>query len=454
MDVKNPATGQRIESVEIDGQERIVAKAEAARRAQRDWRRRQPRERATIVASFRDYVVAERDTLARTLTLETGKPFTQSQNELRAFVERIDYFLEHAPQVLADEVVFDDGHVREIVSREPLGVAASVSAWNYPYFVGGNVYVPALLAGNSVLYKPSELATLSGLHVGRLWKQAGLPDHVFEVVVGAGDVGRELFEQDVDAAFFTGSYATGRRVAAQLSERMIPLQLELGGKDPAYVTEDAPIERAAASVFDGAFYNAGQSCCAVERVYVRQETFEPFVKACLQEAKKLVTGDPLDPKTTLGPLARGPAQVRLLVEQVEDAKTRGARVLCGGRAREGEGSFFEPTLVVDVNHTMRLMTEESFGPVLGIQVVRDDDEALELMQDTPYGLTAAVYTPDTERARGLLAELRVGSAYQNCCDRVSPRLPWSGRGHSGLGSTLSRDGIRAMTAPKAWHLRS
>ncbi len=454
MDIMNPATGDRLESVEADPPERIAEKTHAARQAQRAWSKRELRDRAAIVAAFRQYVSAEQEDLARTLTLETGKPLAQSRNELRAFLGRIDFFLEHAPKVLSEEVVFDDDSMREVIAREPLGVVASVSAWNYPYFVGGNVYVPALLAGNAVIYKPSELATLSGLHMARLWQRAGLPDGCFTVAVGGGDVGRELFEQRIDGAFFTGSYATGRRIAAQLAGRMIPLQLELGGKDPAFVAEDAPVDAAAASVADGAFYNAGQSCCAVERAYVRREIFERFVEGCVREAQKLVLGDPLDTQTTLGPLARGQAQLDFLTEQIEDAKARGARVLCGGTPRAGRGFFFEPTIVVDVDHSMRLMTEESFGPVLGIQAVQNDEEALALMRDTPYGLTAAVYTQNPGRARSLLEELPVGSAYQNCCDRVSPRLPWSGRGHSGLGTTLSLDGIRVMTAPKAWHLRS
>jgi acyl-CoA reductase-like NAD-dependent aldehyde dehydrogenase len=454
MDIINPATGERLESVEADPPERVVDKTRAAQQAQRAWRKRSLPERAAIVAAFRQHVSAEHEDLARTLTLETGKPIAQSRNELRAFLGRIDFFLEHAPKVLAEEVVFDDDSIREVIAREPLGVVASISAWNYPYFVGGNVYVPALLAGNTVVYKPSELATLSGLHMARLWQRADLPEGCFTVALGGGDVGRELLEQHIDAAFFTGSYATGRRIATQLAGRMIPLQLELGGKDPAYVAEDVDLEQAAASVADGAFYNAGQSCCAVERAYVRREIFDQFVEHCVREAQKLTLGDPLDARTTLGPLARGQAQLDFLTEQIEDAKARGARVLCGGKRHASAGFYFEPTIVVDVDHSMRLMTEESFGPVLGVQAVESDEEALTLMRDTPYGLTAAVYTKDPERARALLEELPVGSAYQNCCDRVSPRLPWSGRGHSGLGTTLSLDGIRAMTVPKAWHLRT
>lgn len=453
MDILNPATSERIDSIETDDASRVAEKARRAHRSHRAWRAEPFESRAKVVRAFRDGVADELDELARTLSLETGKPIRQSKNELRAFLGRIDFFLAESADVLAENRVFDEGGMREVIAREPLGVVACVSAWNYPYFVGGNVYVPALLSGNAVLYKPSELATLSGLHVARLWKKAGLPDGCFELVVGSGEVGRELLEQRIDGAFFTGSYATGKRIALQLAGRMIPVQLELGGKDPAYVTEDAPVESAAEALSDGAFYNAGQSCCAVERIYVHSEIFEPFVERVVAEAKKLVLGDPLDEATTLGPLARGEAQLDFLSAQVTDAVERGARVLCGGKRAARPGAYFEPTVLVDVDHTMRVMTEESFGPLIGIQAVKNDAEALELMRDTPYGLTAAVYTPNVERARALLSELPVGSAYHNCCDRVSPRLPWSGRGHSGLGVTLSLEGIRAFTVPKAWHLR-
>lgn len=454
MDIINPATGETLESLTPDESSSITDKVQRARSALRGWRRTPLVERTAIVQRFRGGLERGIEPLARTLSLETGKPIQQSRGELKALLGRIDFFVENVPQVLRDETVHDAPGMREVLSREPLGVIGCVSAWNYPYFVGGNVYLPALLTGNTVLYKPSELATSSGLAMGDLWREAGLPEGCFQTVVGSGEVGKLLLDQRLDGAFFTGSYETGRRIAAQLAPRLVPLQLELGGKDPAYVTEDAPVETSAAAVAEGAFYNAGQSCCAVERVYVRQEIFESFVEHFVRETRALVLGDPLDEKTTLGPLARRDAQIALLEAQLNDARQRGAHILTGGRRADRRGYFFEPTVVVNVNHSMALMRDESFGPIIGIQAVKSDEEALALMADTPYGLTAAVYTPNAERARSLLAELPVGSAYHNCCDRVSPRLPWSGRGHSGLGCTLSIDGIRAFTVPKAWHLRS
>ncbi|HZQ60381.1 MAG TPA: aldehyde dehydrogenase family protein, partial [Casimicrobiaceae bacterium] len=334
----------------------------------------------------------------------------------------------------------------------PLGVVANISAWNYPYFVGSNVFVPALIAGNAVLYKPSEFATLTGMHIARLMHDAGVPQDVFIPVIGDGSTGGALLAQAVDGVFFTGSYATGAKIAASAGKRMIKVQLELGGKDPVYVCDDVDVQAAAAGVADGAFYNTGQSCCSVERIYVHASIHDAFVDAFVQEVKGYRVGDPLDESTYIGPITRR-AQLDVLKSQVGDAAKRGATLLTGGRIIKGKGNWFEPTVLINVNHTMRVMRDESFGPVIGIQKVADDREATTLMNDTEYGLTAAVYTHDEARAKRILRDIRSGSVYWNCCDRVSPRLPWSGIGHSGIGLTLSTYGIQTFTRPKAWHLR-
>jgi len=450
--VTNPATGAPIREIADDGPTEVARKHERARRAQPAWAARTYEERAAAIRRFRDLLVERRDDLARTLTSEMGKPITQSRNELEATPGRIDFFLETTPTVLRDETVLRREDLEETITLEPLGVVANVSAWNYPYFVGSNVFVPALLTGNAVLYKPSEYATLTGLAIGDLLREAGVPEDVFIVITGGGETGAALVKQDVEAIFFTGSYATGLRIAQEAGSRLIRLNLELGGKDPVYVAADVDPRAAAASVAEGAFYNTGQSCCAVERVYVHEAVHDRFVEAFVENVRGYVVGDPMDPKTFIGPLAR-PAQVALLERQVEDARAKGGRVLLGGRRIDVPGAWFEPTVVADANHSMELMRDETFGPLIGVQRVSGDEEAVALMNDTPYGLTAGVYTPDRERARRILERVNSGSVYWNCCDRVSPRLPWTGRGHSGLGSTLGREGIRAFVQPKAWHLR-
>ena len=314
------------------------------------------------------------------------------------------------------------------------------------------MFVPALLTGNAVLYKPSEFATLTGLHIARLLHEAGVPTDVFVPLVGGAAVGTALLEQRLDGVFFTGSHATGQRIAQMLAPRFVKLQLELGGKDPSYVCDDADVATAAASLADGAMYNTGQSCCSVERIYVHERVHAAFVDAFLASVRGFRCGDPMDEATYLGAITRAP-QLGVLEAQVADAVAKGARLLTGGARRPGPGNGFEPTVFTDVNHTMELMREESFGPIIGIQRVSGDDEALALMNDTLYGLTAGVFSRDETRARTLLACVNAGSVYWNCCDRVSPRLPWSGHGDSGIGLTLSTHGIRAFTRPRAWHLR-
>jgi acyl-CoA reductase-like NAD-dependent aldehyde dehydrogenase len=272
-------------------------------------------------------------------------------------------------------------------------------------------------------------------------------------VIGTGAAGAALLKQPVDGVFFTGSVATGKAIAKALAGRLVKLQLELGGKDPVYVCPDADVANAAAGLADGAMYNTGQSCCSDERIYVHESIYKPFVDAFVREVKGFRIGDPTADGTYIGPLTRAP-QIKVLEAQIADAKKKGAKVLTGGKRRKGKGNWFEPTVLVGVDHSMAVMRDESFGPIIGIQSVRDDDEAVALMNDTAYGLTAGVYTKDAAHAEDLLAQVHAGSVYWNCCDRVSPRLPWSGVGDSGIGLTLSTYGIETFTRPKAWHLRS
>jgi acyl-CoA reductase-like NAD-dependent aldehyde dehydrogenase len=450
LKVVNPATGKVAASLDADDAKSVKAKYERARAAQAKWAQVPLKKRLAAIAAFREKVVAETEHLAKVLTTEVGKPISQSRNELKGLLPRIDFFLEQTTKTLRPKTVTKGG-TEEKISLEPLGVVANISAWNYPYFVGANVFVPALLAGNAVLYKPSEYSAMTGLEIARLLHASGIPDDVFIPLIGAGDVGAALLKQPVDGVFFTGSYGTGKKIAEAVRGRMIKLQLELGGKDPVYVCEDVDVAKAAAGIADGAFYNTGQSCCSVERIYVHQKVFKPFVDAFVAEVKGYKSGDPMDDKTYIAPLTRAP-QVKVLEAQVSDAKKKGARVLTGGK--RGKGSYFEPTVLVDVNHSMAVMREESFGPIIGLMPVRDDAEAQRLMNDTDYGLTAGVYTANRKRAEKILAGVHSGSVYWNCCDRVSPKLPWSGVGHSGVGLTLSTYGIETFTRTKAWHLRS
>ncbi len=453
LSIHNPATGALITQVPADDATSVAAKAAAARAAQPGWLAVPLAERKACIVRFRAAVVTELEALAAIMTGETGKPIKMSRNELNGLLGRIDFFLKEVDAQLVTETVFAEGGMTERIEHIPLGVVVNISAWNYPWFVGGNVFIPALLTGNAVLYKPSEYATLTGLAMARLLHGAGVPKDVFIAVIGGGDVGAALQAQRIDGLFFTGSYGTGAKIAQALGPRMVKLQLELGGKDPTYVCDDADPKVAAESLADGAMYNTGQSCCSVERIYVHEKVYDVFVAAFLDTLRGFKVGDPMLETTYIGAITRAP-QLDVLDAQVADAKAKGASLLTGGKRLPGPGNWFVPTVFANVNHSMELMREESFGPIIGIQKVAGDAEAIGLMNDTRYGLTAGVFTPDEARAKTLLAQVNAGSVYWNCCDRVSPRLPWSGHGDSGVGLTLSTYGIQTFTRPKAWHLRT
>lgn len=453
MQIINPFDESVITELQEDSPSSIFEKYQTVKSGQPKWALAPLKERIACISRFSELLEEEKDVLALTLTQEMGKPLWQSLNELAGARSRILFFIENSEKWLADEWITEAGATREKIVYEPLGVIGNISAWNYPYLVGVNVFIPALIGGNGVLYKPSEYATLTGRHIQRLLYKSGIPEDVFALVAGQAGAGQALLDLPLDGYFFTGSFKTGRYIASQTAGRLVPVQLELGGKDPLYVADDVDdIRQVAEAALEGAMYNNGQSCCAVERMYVHENIYDRFVELFSEAAKKMKIGDPAAEGTEIGPLSRK-EQLAFLSGQVNDAVNKGARLLTGGRAPEGKGYFFEPTVIADANHTMSLMTEESFGPVIGIQKVGSDEEALKLMQDTPYGLTAAVYSKDYERASRLFARLNTGTVYWNCCDRVSAGLPWSGRKNSGLGATLSHLGIRAFVQPKAYHLR-
>lgn len=453
MQIINPFDESVITELQEDSPSSISGKYETIKTGQQKWALVPLKDRIACISRFSELLEEEKDVLALTLTQEMGKPLWQSLNELAGARSRILFFIENSEKWLADEWITEAGATREKIVYEPLGVIGNISAWNYPYLVGVNVFIPALTGGNGVLYKPSEYATLTGRHIQRLLYKSGIPEDVFALITGKAEAGQALLDLPLDGYFFTGSFKTGRYIASQTAARLVPVQLELGGKDPLYVADDIEnIQQVAEAALEGAMYNNGQSCCAVERIYVHENIYDRFVELFSEAAKKMKTGDPAAEGTEIGPLSRK-EQPGFLSAQVSDALSKGGKLRAGGHAVEGKGYFFEPTVIADADHTMNLMTEESFGPVIGIQKVSSDEEALKLMQDTPYGLTAAVYSKDYERASRLFARLNTGTVYWNCCDRVSAGLPWSGRKNSGLGATLSHLGIRAFVQPKAYHLR-
>jgi len=454
MKIINPATEYLIVEIEEDTKAVVGKKFRLLQDIQPAWQKVPLEERIKILQKFSILLKQNIEELSHTLTSEVGKPLQQSRNEINGAIGRIKWLTENAVRFLSDETMNLEEGLEEKISYEPLGVICNISAWNYPYLVGVNVFVPALLAGNSVMYKPSEYATLTGIEIEKLLQQSGLPENVFQLAVGGREVGELLLELPFDGYFFTGSYKTGKYIYDKVATKMVPCQCELGGKDPLYVANDvADIQSVAAATADGAFYNNGQSCCSVERIYVHEKIYDDYVEAFTKEVKSWKIGMPTDNGIYFGPLSRK-EQLEVLQEQVNDALQKGATVITGGKRIDTRGYYFEPTILANVSHKMSVMKDESFGPVIGIMKVKNDEEAIKLMQDTEYGLTASVYTSDKQRAENILRQINAGSGYWNCCDRVSAALPWSGRKHSGIGVTLSHAGLRAFVKPKAWHLRS
>lgn len=453
MRIINPATETVITEIAEDNKTTIEAKLKLLRHGQPVWKKKSVGERLVCIERFGDLIEKDIDNLAHILTSETGKPIQQSILEIRGASNRIEHLMANAEKWLSPQMMMERGNINEEIVYEPLGVIANISAWNYPYNVGYNVFLYALVAGNAVLYKPSEFATLTGLELAKHLILAGVPSNVFECITGDGQAGQYLLEADVDGYFFTGSVSTGRHIAKSVAPKMVPLQLELGGKDPLYVMDDiADIEKAAIQAAEGAFYNNGQSCCAVERIYAHKGIYEPFLEAFLNEVFSYRIGDPLDNDTFIGPLTRA-RQIPVLDDQVKDALDKGAIRKTSREALPNNGYYFTPTVLTNVDHRMKVMKEETFGPLIGIQKVDSDEEAIKLMNDTEYGLTAAVFSSDLSRAQNVFNEMNTGTVYYNCCDRVSPNVPWSGRKNSGLGVTLSFQGIRAFVQPKAYHWR-
>mmetsp|Transcript_12172 Transcript_12172/g.44421 ORF Transcript_12172/g.44421 Transcript_12172/m.44421 type:complete len:495 (-) Transcript_12172:3662-5146(-) len=465
LHVLNPFNGETVAHIAEASDAAVAETVTRAREVQKGWRKAPLEERVAVLNNFSELLQTECDLLARTLTSQTGKPISQARAEVMATRQRIGYYVQHASEVLCTREAIPEAankSVAEQVRYEPLGVVANVSAWNYPFFTSANVFAAALVTGSAVIFKPSEYAAVTGEQITQLMVEAGLPSpHLMALCQGGPSTGQALVQQKLDGVFFTGSNKVGQAIAQAAAPRLTRIQLELGGKDPAYVRHDADPTQAATSLADGAFYNSGQSCCSVERIYVHRDIAAPFIERFVEVVNAFKIGDPTDESTYIGPITR-PQHLAFLESQVQDALSKGAEIKlqrelpanCFYKDAKGSLSsgYFPPTVLTGVNHSMGVMKDESFGPVIGIQVVDSDEEALQLLDDTTYGLTAGVYTRDQAAAIRILEELEVGTGYWNCCDRVVARVPWSGRRSSGVGSTLGIEGLRSFVLPKAFHL--
>jgi len=454
LSVDNPYSGEEAARVPMVSRAEAVAQTVSAAGAQREWAHETSvAERVEVCARFLDALDADGERIATEVSAMMGKPLAAARGELRGVRERAEMMMALAPEELAPEPLPQKPNLSRRIDRVPIGVVLCIAPWNYPLLTAVNCVVPAVLAGNAVQLKASPRSPLAADAFARAFRAAGAPEGLVTPLHCENDVvDATIGLPEVGLVSFTGSVAVGRKVHASASRRFIDTILELGGKCAAYVAADADVAAAAESLVDGAFFNAGQSCCAIERVYVHESVHDEFVAAAATLVRAYQLGDPMDPSTSLGPLAL-PGTPPLLAAQVADAAAKGARVVVGDGTVPERGRFFAPTLLDRCDHSMAIMRDESFGPVLGIAKVSSDDEAARMMDDSAYGLTASIWTSDAQRAETIAASLRVGTVFMNRCDYLDPMLPWTGFKHSGKGVSLSRHGFRAFTRLKGLHFR-
>lgn len=452
----SPIDGRELVRRPAASEAAIDAALSAARAAQREWAKVSIAERSAHVLRFLDAMLAMNQEIVPELAQQMGRPVRYG-GEFGGFEERVRYVVEMAEEALAPVIPHDPrAGFRRYVKREPLGIVFVVAPWNYPYLTAVNTIAPALIAGNAVMLKHAAQTILVGERFQTAMDRAGLPKGLFANLVLTHDQTSTLLGAgSVDYVNFTGSVAGGRAIEQAAAGTFTGLGLELGGKDPAYVRADADFAFTVENLVDGAFYNSGQCCCGIERVYVHESLYDRFVEGFVDLAGKYVLGNPLDEATTLGPMAQ-PRFAELIRRQTAEALAKGARahVDPAGFPANREGTpYLAPQVLTGVDHSMSVMTEESFGPVVGIMKVRDDEEALRLMNDSVYGLTASIWTADVEAAEAIGSRVETGTVFMNRCDYLDPGLAWTGVKDTGRGASLSRIGFEVLTRPKSFHLR-
>ena len=451
----NPATGEALREFECASELEVHEAVARARAAQPAWLEIGIRRRIALLKNFQQLLHERKSDVARLITREAGKPYVEAlTTEILVVLDAARFLIENGYRLLRDEPLphgnlamkAKAGHVL----REPYGVIGIISPWNYPFSTPATEALAGLLAGNTVVVKPSEFTSLVGLELASLLQHAGVPKDIFQVVVGDGATGAALVSSEIDKLVFTGSVTTGKRIAQSAATRLLPVVLELGGKDPMVVLEDADIDVASSGAVWGAFMNAGQTCLSVERCYVQRRLYEPFLEACVREAKQLRVGNGENPEVDIGPMINE-RQLRIVESHVEDAKARGARVLTGGMRLPQLGpNFYAPTVLAEVNHDMRVMREETFGPVLPIMAYDTEEEAVRLANDSEYGLAASVWTRDRSRGEAVARRIAAGTVLVNdvvSCFGIS-EAPHGGVKSSGIGRTHGRFGLEEMVRIK------
>lgn len=455
----SPVDGRVYVDRPLQGIADINAALDKAKKAQKEWRKLPLAERQKYMLKFLDHMMSKAKEIGEEITWQMGRPISQTPGEImRGFQERIKYTVNLAPKALAD-IIPDDKQegFKRFIRREALGVVVVVAPWNYPYLTSVNAIIPALLAGNAVVLKHSHQTPLVADRYAEGFKAAGLPDGVFQFLdLSHEDTEKLMADARVDYVNFTGSVKGGHAVQKAISGKFIVAGLELGGKDPAYVRADADMHNAVENLVDGAFFNSGQCCCGVERIYVHEKVYDKFVADFVELTKKYKLGNPTDPETNLGPMVRT-AAADYVRGQIDEAVKKGAKALIDEAhfpASKKGTPYLAPQVLVDVTHDMTVMMEESFGPVVGIMKVKSDEEALKLMNDSPYGLTCSIWTNDAAAAEKMGEDLETGTVFLNRCDYLDPGLPWTGVKDTGRGASLSMVGFEHLTRPKSFHLKT
>jgi acyl-CoA reductase-like NAD-dependent aldehyde dehydrogenase len=435
--------------------EALKAAVSRARAAQAEWRQVALAERVKQALAFLDALLAMNDEIVPELAWQMGRPVRYG-GEKGGLEERVRYMASIAPEALEPLKPKRKAGFRRSVKREPLGLVLVIAPWNFPYMTACNSVFPALMAGNAVILKHAAQTLLVGERFQAAADKAGLPRGLFQnLVLSHAQTEKLIGSGAIDHTSFTGSVSGGRAIERAAAGTFASLGLELGGKDPAYVRADAKLDHAVENLVDGAFYNSGQSCCGIERIYVEESVYAPFVEGFADLTRKYVVGNPLEEETTIGPMARGKFADHVR-EQIAEAARKGAKKHIEARheADRGGSPYLTPQVLTDVDHQMAVMREESFGPVVGIMKVRDDEEAIQLMNDSPYGLTASVWTTDLDRAAEIGDRVETGTFFANRCDYLDPALTWTGVKDTGRGAALSHLGFHALTQPKSFHLRA
>jgi acyl-CoA reductase-like NAD-dependent aldehyde dehydrogenase len=452
----SPVDGREVVRRPASSAAEIEAAVAAARKAQAAWKRVPVAERGKILSKAVDAMLAMRDEVGPELAWQMGRPVRYGGGELGGFEERARAMIALAESALGNIVPEPKAGFKRYIAREPVGIVLTVAPWNYPYLTAVNSVVPALMAGNAVLLKHAAQTLLVGDRFQQAMDRAGLPKGLFRTLtLSHDDTSKLIASGAIDQVCFTGSVAAGKTIERAAAGTFAGVGLELGGKDPAYVRPDVDLQHAIENIVDGAYFNSGQCCCGIERVYVHADVYDKFVDGFADLTRQYVLGDPLDQATTLGPMAQ-PRLAATVRDHIGEALHKGARALIDTKtfAKDKDGStYVAPQVLVDVDHAMKVMMDETFGPVVGIMKVRDDDEAVRLMNDSPYGLTASIWTRDMDAAERIGADIETGTVYMNRADYLDPGLAWTGVKDTGRGATLSRVGYESLTRPKSYHLR-